>query len=714
MPKKQKLLNKVSEPRIKKKTKVKPNVCVSLPINHFINAQNKRCKLVNNSVLMEKKQHVAELKVPRLVIKMMSSAEITDITKRLRETRRNKNNVSTTKQNKNTDESNKTISKKQILQDLSVVINKELKDISNNLKSSLERSANMGIDQTTQCSESPVCIHVNSPNEIESHRTCHTIGQGLSNTKASKDTLREPMYVITRAEFEKYEKLRKNPILQESGVLDDQSFNNCKRTEVLPVEREIIDLNHKMDTVKLNQERLNLALNHSEANKTIIRALQNKMTNSTNDDIIEVSRPTRASTPFPFVVPNFANITRQHSSGATMLSNSQSMIPKRLEHNNQQVKDITIISPRACDRHAELRNEVNEMYQGNNLLNEVNLNTLAETASSLNKLSLPPKVAALKQDYQLRQNQLAQRQREKALEIQSHKHMMHPSQLLPLKSQPHQTLPAQFQSPKSQPPKSNPNILQMQPPHSQPAHKQRPKMHLQQPQPQQVQSYYSQSTQLRQSMSQTSVIKNQSQSMQTLQTKRTQQLHLHCLQPTQPTLLSESQPTQLNTPLLQLPLQQPPSLPPSQLQPSQMQLFQRPSYPQPKQMPHSQWPSFYGSQQWQQNFYYTPQQQNGQYIQRQHNYPNAYETQNQKMNAKRSPEMKAESWDSSSCREGIKPGKNILRPEHHRPITLLSKVSKVFKKLLLQHLTPHIPATGRTLHHATTRPSPPPCSSFAQ
>ncbi|XP_047994512.1 uncharacterized protein LOC125232773 [Leguminivora glycinivorella] len=37
-----------------------------------------------------------------------------------------------------------------------------------------------------------------------------------------------------------------------------------------------------------------------------------------------------------------------------------------------------------------------------------------------------------------------------------------------------------------------------------------------------------------------------------------------------------------------------------------------------------------------------------------------------------------------------KPGKNILRPESYRPITLLPTVSKVFEKLLLPHLTPHI------------------------
>lgn len=65
-----------------------------------------------------------------------------------------------------------------------------------------------------------------------------------------------------------------------------------------------------------------------------------------------------------------------------------------------------------------------------------------------------------------------------------------------------------------------------------------------------------------------------------------------------------------------------------------------------------------------------------------------------------------------------KPGKNILKPESYRPITLLPTISKVFEKLLLSHLVPHITPRdeqfgfraehsttlqlSRVLHHMTT------------
>lgn len=53
-----------------------------------------------------------------------------------------------------------------------------------------------------------------------------------------------------------------------------------------------------------------------------------------------------------------------------------------------------------------------------------------------------------------------------------------------------------------------------------------------------------------------------------------------------------------------------------------------------------------------------------------------------------------------------KAGKNILKPESYRPITLLSTISKVFESLLLRHLTPHITPRpeqfGFRSEHSTT------------
>ncbi|CAB0041795.1 unnamed protein product, partial [Trichogramma brassicae] len=65
-----------------------------------------------------------------------------------------------------------------------------------------------------------------------------------------------------------------------------------------------------------------------------------------------------------------------------------------------------------------------------------------------------------------------------------------------------------------------------------------------------------------------------------------------------------------------------------------------------------------------------------------------------------------------------KPNKNVLNPGSYRPITLLATISKVFEKLLLQHLTPHVTPRDeqfgfraehsttlqltRVLHHMTT------------
>lgn len=53
-----------------------------------------------------------------------------------------------------------------------------------------------------------------------------------------------------------------------------------------------------------------------------------------------------------------------------------------------------------------------------------------------------------------------------------------------------------------------------------------------------------------------------------------------------------------------------------------------------------------------------------------------------------------------------KPGKNVLKPESYRPITLLSTISKVFEKLLLLHLRPHIEPRdeqfGFRAEHSTT------------
>ncbi|KAJ8710242.1 hypothetical protein PYW07_009608 [Mythimna separata] len=53
-----------------------------------------------------------------------------------------------------------------------------------------------------------------------------------------------------------------------------------------------------------------------------------------------------------------------------------------------------------------------------------------------------------------------------------------------------------------------------------------------------------------------------------------------------------------------------------------------------------------------------------------------------------------------------KAGKNVLKPESYRPITLLPTISKVFEKLLLRHLTPHITPRpeqfGFRAEHSTT------------
>lgn len=53
-----------------------------------------------------------------------------------------------------------------------------------------------------------------------------------------------------------------------------------------------------------------------------------------------------------------------------------------------------------------------------------------------------------------------------------------------------------------------------------------------------------------------------------------------------------------------------------------------------------------------------------------------------------------------------KPGKNILKPESYRPITLLPTISKVFEKLLLRHMIPHIMPReeqfGFRAEHSTT------------
>lgn len=601
--------------------------------------------MVNNSALKENKNDDTKLQVPKLIIKMKPSPDVIGITKTLRQVRRNTRNVTSAEQSKITDESTNTISTKQIPQDPSVPSNKDLKDISENMKDSFERGL---------CSESPVCIKrkvifEKNPNAKDSFKNCYAFTQDLNRTEASEDTLGEQMYLITGAEFKEYIKLRKNDVLQKSGKLKDQNLKKSKGTEVIPPVIEIIDLDPEVDTEKLNQERLNLALGHSEANKTLIRALQNQMSISTSSETIEESGSTRASTPFPLVVPNFANIPARintpvnvfdstsnvtpaclQSSGAT-LSNSQNIIPspKRLVSIDQQA------SPQENDSHDELRNEVDIINQRNDKSNEVNLNTLAETANSQNKLNLPPNVAALKQDYKLLQNQLAQRQSEKAREPQSHRYTMHPSQLLPPKPQPRQQLAEPFQPPKMQPPLTKPNtsqqqhLLQTQPPYSQPIHQERPIMHEKLPQALQVPSYNSESTQHRLSNSQASL----SQQLQTLHPEaiqqQAQQLSLHYFNPSEPPPLPKSHQTQLSTSKLQLRLQQPPPLPPPQHQP-QMQL-KGPSYSQPSQIPHSQW-----AQKWPQNFYYTPQhqdtQQNEQYIQRQHNYSNVSGTQHQRIN----------------------------------------------------------------------------------
>lgn len=53
-----------------------------------------------------------------------------------------------------------------------------------------------------------------------------------------------------------------------------------------------------------------------------------------------------------------------------------------------------------------------------------------------------------------------------------------------------------------------------------------------------------------------------------------------------------------------------------------------------------------------------------------------------------------------------KPGKNTLKPESYRPITLLPTISKVFEKLLLRHMIPHIMPReeqfGFRAEHSTT------------
>lgn len=53
-----------------------------------------------------------------------------------------------------------------------------------------------------------------------------------------------------------------------------------------------------------------------------------------------------------------------------------------------------------------------------------------------------------------------------------------------------------------------------------------------------------------------------------------------------------------------------------------------------------------------------------------------------------------------------KPGKNILKPDSYRPITLLSCISKLFERLLLRHLVPHITPRreqfGFRREHSTT------------
>lgn len=65
-----------------------------------------------------------------------------------------------------------------------------------------------------------------------------------------------------------------------------------------------------------------------------------------------------------------------------------------------------------------------------------------------------------------------------------------------------------------------------------------------------------------------------------------------------------------------------------------------------------------------------------------------------------------ETWKMGHVIMLPKPGKNPLKPGSYRPITLLSAISKVFEKLLLQHLVPHIEARpeqfGFRSEHSTT------------
>lgn len=166
------------------------------------------------------------------------------------------------------------------------------------------------------CSESPVCVQrkviiEKNSNATESYKTCYAVTQDLNSTQASEDTLGEQMYLITRAEYKEYIKLRKYYTQQKLANENNQNLKNCEETKLLTPKREIINcinLNPEEDTEKLNQERLSLARRHIEDNKTLIKALQNQIPISTSSETIETSHSTRAGTPFPFVFPNFDNI----------------------------------------------------------------------------------------------------------------------------------------------------------------------------------------------------------------------------------------------------------------------------------------------------------------------------------------------------------------------------------------------------------------------